>query len=60
MVVIPRIKVGDIGVPAVPHHIQCGGGCSGVALGRGDGRGSRRAGLVRTEGQTPTFPLLSG
>ena len=34
----------DAGRPALPHHFQCGGGCGGVALGGGNGRGDGRSG----------------
>ena len=32
----------DTGKSALPHHIQCGGGCGGMELDGGDGVGSRR------------------
>ena len=35
---------------ALPHHIQCGGGCGGEVLGDGDGGGRGRAGQVWTRG----------
>ena len=35
----------DAGRSALPHHIQCGDGCSGTALDDGDGGGRGR--LVR-------------
>ena len=40
----------DAGKPALPHHIQCGGGSGGAALGDGDGGGRRRAGQEWTRG----------
>ena len=49
---------GDAGATSVPHHLQCGGECSGLALGRGDGRVIGRAGRVCTGGQTPKRPLI--
>ena len=33
----PGLQEGNTGVTAAPHHIQCGGGCGGDALSRGDG-----------------------
>ena len=32
----------DAGRSALPHHIQCGGGCGGTALDDGDGGGRGR------------------
>ena len=49
---------GDTGGPSVPHHLQQGGGCSDLVLGRGDSRECRNAGWVHTGGQTPKRPLL--
>ena len=57
---IPGIPGGDAGGPSVPHHIQCGGGCSGPILGSGGGREIGRAGRERTGGKTPKRPLLCG
>ena len=30
---IPGLRGGNTGLPAVPHHLQCGGGCGGASLG---------------------------
>ena len=39
---------GDTGGPIVPHHLQCGGGYDGLALGQVYGRERRRAGRALT------------
>ena len=44
---VPR---SDAGRSALPHHIQCGGGCVGTALVDGDGGGSGRVGRVWKRG----------
>ena len=40
----------DAGRSAFPHHIQCGGGCGGMALDGGDGRGRGRVVRLLTIG----------
>ena len=50
----------DSGVPAVPHHLQRGGGCGSEELVLGDGRGIRRVGRDRKGGQIPNYFLLRG
>ena len=57
---LPGLKGGDLGGPAVPHHLQRGGECGGEELGWGDGRGRGRAGQARTVGNTPKSSLLRG
>ena len=49
---------GDAGGTSVPHHIQCGGGCSSMSLGSGGGRERGREGRARTGGTTPKHPLI--
>ena len=39
-----RVSRSDSGRSALPHQIQCGGGCSGAALSDGDGGGRGRLG----------------
>ena len=41
----------DAGRPAIPHHLQRGGGCGNATLGVSYGGGSRRAVRVRTRGK---------
>ena len=57
---LPGIQGCDAGGPAVPHHLQHGGGCGGEAQVRGDGRGGGREVRVWTGGKTPKLPLLHG
>ena len=45
---ITGLQGGDTGGTAPPQHIQCGGGCGDVELGRGDGRGRGWEGQART------------
>ena len=52
---ISEFPGGDTGGGYVPHHIQCGGRCRGLALGQRDGRDLRWA---WTGGQTPKCPFL--
>ena len=55
---VTGILRGDAGGPSITHHIQCGGGCSGLTLVIGGGRESRQAVQVRTVGMTSKRPLL--
>ena len=50
----------DTGQPAVTHHLQCGGGCSGLSLGHAGSGGGRDAGGAGAGGQAPSRPLLRG
>ena len=56
--VISGFQGGYTGGPYAPHNIECGGGCGGSELGRGDGIERERAGKAQRGEQTPKFPLL--
>ena len=58
-VLLPGLQGGDTEVTAVSHHLQCGGGCSGIVLGQDDGRERGKTGRARTVDQTHKCPLLS-
>ena len=57
---VPGIPGGDAGGPSVPHHIQCGGGRSGLTLCRSDVIASGWVGQARTGGMAPKHSLLRG
>ena len=57
---VTGIPGGDVGGPSYPHHIQCGGGCSGTTLCSGVERERRRAKQAQMGGMTPNRILKRG
>ena len=57
---VTGIPVVDVGGPSYPHHIQCGGGCSGLTLCSGGGRERRQEVRAQTGGMTPKRLLIRG
>ena len=55
---VSGIQGSDAGGPAIPNHLQRGGGCAGTALGCSDGGDRGQEERARTRGQTPKYPLL--
>ena len=57
---VSGIQGHDTGGPAISHHIQRGGECGGVILGRSYFGERGRVEQARTRGETPKFHLLHG